>query len=230
MFATQSFVLEKFIEFNKSIFDGSLPLVPIKTTGAKSYMGQLRFSKKRSWLGKIEYFDFKISISHAFDLSQQEIEDTLIHEMIHLYIHSRQIEDTSPHGKVFRAMMAKINLSHKRNITISHKKPASIRRNAGLKKKYFYICEILLKDKGRYILSVARSRIFEIDKFFKSHPECVSLRWWVSFNPRFEMFPICRAPKLFNFSREEFDKYLSRESGAVECECIHNVFRPVGKY
>lgn len=41
--------------------------------------------------------------------------------MIHYYILSRQIQDTSAHGRHFRALMCDINRKFGRNITVTHK-------------------------------------------------------------------------------------------------------------
>ena len=58
-------------------------------------------------------------ISLDFDLPQEEWEDVVIHEMIHLHIAHHDIKDSSSHGPKFRAMMADINRRHGRRICVT---------------------------------------------------------------------------------------------------------------
>ncbi len=45
------------------------------------------------------------------DLTKKEIDDTLVHEMIHQYIYQNGIKDSSAHGKVFKKFIERINES-----------------------------------------------------------------------------------------------------------------------
>ena len=51
--------------------------------------------------GGTKYYDFKLRINKRIDLPEQEIEDIIIHEMIHYHIAYNGIKDTSTHGRVF---------------------------------------------------------------------------------------------------------------------------------
>ncbi len=117
-----AFVLDKMAEFNKQYFSGTLPEIPVKLSKAKSYLGKVTYQAKRNIFGKIvRYEGFKIWISTAFNLEERELEDVIIHEMIHYYILFNKMRDTSPHGKIFRKMMNDINESSNRNIRIRYK-------------------------------------------------------------------------------------------------------------
>lgn len=121
MTVTLPFIENKFEEFNALVFGGKLPKPPIKLSKAKTYLGQCAFKRRRNWLGKTRFEDFRLRFSTRYDLSAEEVEDIILHEMIHYYIGVSQLKDTSAHGKIFRQMMADINRTHNRHITISHR-------------------------------------------------------------------------------------------------------------
>ena len=118
---TVRFIEARFDEFNTLMFGGRLPKIPVALSNAASYVGLCSFKTRRHLLGKPEHYDFKLRISTRFDLPESEIEDTVIHEMIHYYIRLNGIKDTSAHGKVFRQIMADINRTYDRHITVSHR-------------------------------------------------------------------------------------------------------------
>lgn len=64
------------------------------------------------------------------ELSEDEIEDTIIHEMIHYYIGYNQLEDTSAHGAIFQQVMNAINEKYGRHLSISHKSSKSQKEQA----------------------------------------------------------------------------------------------------
>lgn len=55
------------------------------------------------------------------DMSEREIDDTLVHEMIHQYMYQNSLPDTSTHGKLFKDFMRRINAAFpdELNITVS---------------------------------------------------------------------------------------------------------------
>ncbi len=84
------------------------PVMFIVRKRSKSYDGLFC----RKWVKKGEREELQDSIimyQQYPDLSQQEIDDTLVHEMIHQYIYQNNIIDSSTHGKVFLNFMRRIN-------------------------------------------------------------------------------------------------------------------------
>lgn len=118
---TKEYLEAKYATFNNQIFEGQLPSIPIKLGRSKSSLGYLKFKRRKSLFGKESLSGFSIIISTSFDLTEAEIEDTLIHEMIHYYIYFNNIKDTSSHGPYFREKMAEINHHFGRDIHISYK-------------------------------------------------------------------------------------------------------------
>lgn len=122
MVPTIPYIQSRFDEFNARFFAGALPPVPIKLSNARTFLGKLTFTKRRKWLfGEWTYSNFVLRINTRFDLPEQLIEDTILHEMIHYYIAVNQLRDTSTHGRLFRQEMKRINAEGNRQITISYR-------------------------------------------------------------------------------------------------------------
>ena len=121
MIATKPFLEERFATFNTLCFDGSLPPVPLRLGRAVRSLGSCTYRKKRHLFGRTEYYGFSIRISARFDLPERVLEDVLLHEMIHYEILVNQRQDTSAHGRLFRARMKEINERYGRRITVSYR-------------------------------------------------------------------------------------------------------------
>jgi len=121
MIATQDFLVKRFETFNHAYFDGALPPVPIKLGRAVRSLGSCTYKKRRKLFGKQEYYDFCLHISTRYDLPEDELEDILLHEMIHYEILVNQRQDTSAHGRLFRARMKQFNEQYGRHISVSHR-------------------------------------------------------------------------------------------------------------
>ena len=132
MIATPEYVKERYAHFNEVCFEGTLPEVPIVLTKAKTFLGKLEYQSVKGLFGRVVSIgEFRIKISTLYDLPEAELEDVIIHEMIHLYIASHRIKDSSSHGKVFREMMTGINNQHGRHITVSHPRAKALAEQVG---------------------------------------------------------------------------------------------------
>ncbi len=197
MTPTVEYLEERFDTFNRMCFDGALPRIPIKLSRARTFVGRLIYRPVRDWRGRVvRREDFVLRISTYFDLPEAEIEDTLIHEMIHYWIAWKGIKDTSSHGKEFRRIMKEINALHGRHLTISHKStPEEQDRDTRVRDHYF--CVSQLAD-GRTALTVAaRPSIARIRRAFRWSPTVRSQTWYHSRDPWFNRYPHCRSPKIF---------------------------------
>lgn len=121
MIATLPFLEKRFETFNHACFGGALPPVPLKLSRAVRSLGSCTYKKRRHLFGKMEFYDFCIHISTRYDLPEEELEDILLHEMIHYEILVNQRQDTSAHGRLFRARMEEINRAYGRHISVSHR-------------------------------------------------------------------------------------------------------------
>ena len=118
------------------MFAGKLPMLPIKLSDAKTFLGVCTYKKRIGKDGKVEKYDFALRVNTRIELSEDEIEDTIIHEMIHYYIGYNQLEDTSAHGAIFQQVMNAINEKYGRHLSISHKSSKSQKEQAVDKKQH----------------------------------------------------------------------------------------------
>ena len=190
---TIDYLRQAFEHYNDLIFEGKLPVPKLKWSRAKTRLGQMACKRKTSW-GRTKYYDFTISVSNYYKLTKEDIDDVLIHEMIHYSIAYTGLKDTSAHGIVFRGMMDKINRTFNRHITISVRTRNLQARSAQQPKDYL-ILALKMKD-GKYFLSsvnpsaagklaISLARAREIahyawyqsqDEYFRSMPRVRSLR------------------------------------------------------
>ena len=126
MYFTLEFIEGTYHKFNLQIFGGRLPEVPFRLSTARTFVGKCsprNGSVHRQ--GRHTNDDFYLCFSTAHNLTLPQAEDTVIHEMIHLFINLHNLADSSHHGSLFRAIMGSINAAHKRNITISYNPTAN---------------------------------------------------------------------------------------------------------
>ena len=89
-----------FNEFNSCYFNNELPVISIKLCSSKSYAGifmQPRGTKRQA----------HIKISTFYKFPNIEIENTLVHEMVHLWQYTNNYKDW--HGDSFKRRAAEIN-------------------------------------------------------------------------------------------------------------------------
>lgn len=119
MRADINFLSESFDRFNRECFGGVLPRVRLRISSSVRSLGSLRHPRVMTPSTRPE--SITLSVSNRLDHPRELMEDTVIHEMIHLYILWMRVPDTSAHGPAFRRMMSAINLRHGRNVTVSHR-------------------------------------------------------------------------------------------------------------
>lgn len=99
MVLTKDFIAKNFELFNREYFDGDLTVPSFEITHVKSYLGQ--FSCR---------YGYVIRISDYYARSERDFQQTILHEMIHLYIHQNGIDDGRfHHGPAFKRIACRIN-------------------------------------------------------------------------------------------------------------------------
>lgn len=230
MKANLKYVKEKFDLFNKMIFNGQLKPLPIRIGNARTSLGGVACMKRRSWTGKVENTNFRLTISAYRDLPEEELDDVIIHEMIHYYILSSQISDTSPHGKIFMSMMTDINRRFGRHITVSRRAAADdsygvLHEEAPISghSRQRLVCVAQLADGRTAVAIVPRTRVFilwkELPKLFK----LTDVAWYSTCSQYFEKYPTSLKPKMYIADREELEKNLK---GAVELQNDGHIISP----
>ncbi len=202
---TVVFLNAKFDEFNEMMFGGALPRVDIRLSRASSYMGQLRYTLKKHLFGAPKINKITLSISILRDCPQSVVEDTLLHEMIHLYILVGNLRDTSAHGAVFRRIMDTINTRYGRHINISHKASGD-GTMADERRRRHLICVSRLKNGKTCITVTTAASIFRLWRDIAGHYAVESADWFVSTDPFFNRFPRSRTIKFYVIEPQELDQ------------------------
>lgn len=97
---TTQWMSDTFDKYNKAYWQGKLRKPEFSICRTKTILGQFRFS----------YGQWLIRISDKFDRTEKEYTNTLLHEMIHLYIRQNKLKDTSRHhGRIFYEEADRIN-------------------------------------------------------------------------------------------------------------------------
>ena len=216
MIASAEFVKEAFGKFNAEIFGGVLPVPHFQLSRARSFLGKLRYKVTPRALGrKPVYSDYTLIISTLYDLPQTELEDVVIHEMIHYLLMIRGIEDSSAHGPQFRSYMNAINERFGRNITISHKGRAADTKRV----HYVGVCELngevkavgASRDKVRKLQQEDKLGLIVCSKDMaprlaagvrKIYPVS-KIDWYVTRHPYFSRYPHLRSVKMYLVPRSE---------------------------
>ena len=210
MIATLPFVEDKFHYFNELCFGGALPPIPFSLVKARSFLGKVEYVRVRGLFGReVGRSDFRMKISVSFDLPEAELEDVVLHEMIHYYIAVRGIKDSSAHGDVFRGMMNDFNARFGRHITVRHRMSADSQRVASRKESPRYVCVSTFRD-GRMGVTVCSET--KVQYLRRALPQCFSLQkmeWFVSRDPFFTRFPRARTPKIYRISQQDLAQHLA---------------------
>lgn len=226
MTPTLGFLAKSFDQFNREIFHSELPEPRMVLTRARTFRGKLIYRVSRSFLKKATH-DYEMRFSTGFDLPEEEWEDVVIHEMIHLCIVSKGLKDTSSHGPLFRSMMADINATHGRRIVISTR-ATSEQLDADKRIRGHFLCIARFSDGRLGVSPVAKSRIFILWNEYSRIPGVVAVKWIGSTDPWFNRFPRAMKVKLY---KTDADQLLEHLKGAVPLERQGAYIRPVsGRY
>ncbi|MBR5842245.1 MAG: SprT-like domain-containing protein [Bacteroidaceae bacterium] len=211
MKATIPYIEKKFEEFNQLIFEGKLPKLPIELSDAKTFLGMCVYKKRRTLWGKMECYDFKLRINTRIDLAEAEVEDIIIHEMIHYYIGYNKIVDTSAHGKVFRQLMQKINEQFGRHIRISHKPTQEQKEQMyGTKRQWRVVAFVVFKD-GRTGIKVLPRIVPKIRNYYDlvgRESSVESIEMYMTNDTFFNRYPSSSALRVHYIDRADAEKHL----------------------
>lgn len=199
MHITSSWMEERFSRFNKQFFNDRLPMPRLCVSYARTRLGTMTYKCHKND-GPPVFYAYTIRLSNYYDMSEQELEDVLLHEMIHYHIAIRQIRDTSAHGIMFHKMMERINKKG-HNICVSKNMSEraaamSARQPARRYIKNLYIVLAMTSSRGKYLLSVVNPRyVKNLDAILRRTKEIVEHKWFVSGDAYFQNFSKVRSPR-----------------------------------
>ena len=208
---TIPYITRKFEEFNQQLFAGKLPMLPIHLSNANTFLGACTYKKRKGKNGKIEKYNFSLRINTRIELPEEKVEDTIIHEMIHYYIGYNQLEDSSPHGLIFRQIMNTINEKYGRHLTISHKCSKIQNEQAVDRKQHYHVVAVILFEDGRTGFKVLPRVLQSILKYYnevKAADGVISIDLYMSNDIFFNRFPNSSAFNVHYIESTEIKKHL----------------------
>ena len=202
---------EWFKRFDQEYFGGKLPLPELGLTRAKTRLGQLAFKRSSRW-GRTKLYDFKLSMSTYYDMTDKQAKSVLLHEMIHYIIGYTGLKDTAPHGVVFRGMMDNLNRKHGWDIRVmTSTKGWKVSETVVAGKKAagpqtYLILAVELKD-GKHFLSRVSPRFARsLERQLLTAKEVSSYGWYTTQESYFEDFPQVRSLRGRRITKGDFEK------------------------
>lgn len=211
MIVTIDWMEEWFKRFDQEYFGGKLPLPELSLTRAKTRLGQLAFKRASRW-GRTKLYDFKLSMSTYYDMTEQQAKSVLLHEMIHYIIGYTGLKDTAPHGVVFRGMMDNLNRKYGWDIRVmTSTKGWKVSERVAEKKKAkgpqtYLMLAIELKDGKFYLSRVNPGFARRIEKQLPMVRELRSHRWYTTQESYFEDYPQVRSLRGRRITKDDFEK------------------------
>ena len=211
MIVTIDWMEEWFKRFDQEYFGGKLPLPELSLTRAKTRLGQLAFKRASRW-GRTKLYDFKLSMSTYYDMTEQQAKSVLLHEMIHYIIGYTGLKDTAPHGVVFRGMMDNLNRKYGWDIRVmTSTKGWKVSERVAEKKRAkgpqtYLMLAIELKDGKFYLSRVNPGFARRIEKQLPMVRELRSHRWYTTQESYFEDYPQVRSLRGRRITKGDFEK------------------------
>lgn len=220
MKASIPYIQQKFNEFNNMIFGGTLPVLPIYLSDAKSFLGKVVYDIREVEEQHKEYYDFKLYINVRIDLPEAELEDVIIHEMIHYFIGYHQLGDTTAHGPKFRQMMRTINDKYGRHIIIrkTDLTQEQSQQAVGTARRWHAVCIVKYQNGKIGVKVVGRivQRILEMHNAIVSQFNPLEITWYLTDEPYFNQFPVSNSLKIQYVKESEIEEHLQ---GAKKIRC-----------
>lgn len=193
-----------FDKANRKYFQTRLPRVELRLGSAMRSFGNFLFLKSSLASPRRYPDDCRIIISGYYDRPYKEVMDTLVHEMIHLYIWYYNLQDSSPHGHIFRKIMSNINTDSDRHIRISNS--SSNKKIADTKPKISIMCLVCTPMGKFYAIRTAKTRFRSIYNALRKLPRFSGIEAFVICDHAFDKYPRCiEANNLYDITPEEIE-------------------------
>lgn len=211
MIVTVEWMEEWFRRFDHDYFGGKLPVPELGLTRAKTRLGQLAYKRATRW-GRTKLYDFKLSMSTYYDMTDRQAKSVLLHEMIHYIIGFTGLKDTAPHGIVFRGMMDNLNRKYGWDIRVmtstkGWKVSERVEERQKAKGPQTYLMlAIEMQDGKHYLSRVNPSFARRIESKLSLVRELRSHRWYTTQESYFEDYPQVRSLRGRRISKSDFEK------------------------
>lgn len=212
MKATVEYIERKFEEFNKQMFGGRLPKIPIVLSDAKSFLGVCVAKSTTLPNGLKQYYDYELRINTRIDFPEDVVEDTIIHEMIHYFIFFNNLHDTSAHGNIFLSIMQSINDNYGRKLSISHNATDEEKEQAVSTKRTWHVVAVVYFKNGNVgvkVLPRVQPKIIDFCQKLSAEKTITSYSLYMTDEPFFNRFPTSTALRLNMVEKDILNEILS---------------------
>ncbi len=206
MKVTLPYLQEKFTYCNQRYFSGKLPALPIEIKDVRTYLGMCIYRRVVK-VGQKK--DFRLRFSSIYDLSEQEWEDIMIHEMIHYHIGYNGLKDNAPHGRLFKQEAFLINRQYNRHISITHRKSEGQAEDTTHR---VHVVALMHLTEGIYALKVLPRNAETIRHYYtvmKQAKGIESIELYVSDSIYFNKYPSSGALKMYKVDEKEVRQHLA---------------------
>ena len=184
-----------FNKFNAVYFDNELPMPKIEYCNARSYMG-IFYNKGVRGV-------YVIKISKYYDVSNISVENTLIHEMIHLWQAEHNYRDA--HGFTFKSKMFDINKKGIHRITVCDEETHKISKS-NIKPVYL-VYGLVSKDVVRFSKATNIGTMYDILEAMKRYYPNVEYKCCVIRNEKATKCKACRTRlTYYKVTKSDWDK------------------------
>ena len=189
MIITINYLSEKFDKYNNLYFKGELIKPKFEINNAKRALGCYVSNRYKS----IREFSV-IKISKYYERTEHDIDNTLIHEMIHLYQHQFNCSDRG-HGVIFKRECRRINKFGWQLERVDHTTYEVSVENKNKKldlNKEYEVCYYKEKNRDSYFIFVmSKNNVINFKNYFRRNN--YEAKFFVSNNVKlFERMPKCR--------------------------------------
>ncbi|WP_315404690.1 SprT-like domain-containing protein [Hoylesella saccharolytica] len=191
--------------FNRNYFDNKLPRPRLTVSHSRTRLGSMSFKRKTVW-GRTTRSDYAIHISNYYEQTDREVQNVLLHEMIHYYIAYTGLKDTSPHGILFKGMMNELNRKYGWNITISIAAKTVKAALNDRKPRQYLILDIRLKTNERILSVVNPKYVPKLNSKLNIIRELAEYSWYTTENHYFRDFPQVRSLRGRKVSEDIYNK------------------------
>lgn len=199
MYVTCDYLYARFNALNHEVFADALPPIQLRCGRGRHQLGCFRVKRLRQTVAR-DVAEWRcITITAAYDFTPEQLDDLLLHEMLHYYLHHTGVKDLAVHGPCFMKMMTDINKKFGRHITVYAALTEEQRKQEAERRHTLYIvAKVLLKDGRTAVKSLprVRDRMEEFKKRALAWNKVQDVKLYTTRNPYFSRFPRSSVLKL----------------------------------
>ena len=195
MTLTINYIENAFDKYNALYFNDMLTAPRFRIINSKRNLGTL--SIRYDLLGRKVH---TLSVSRYYDRTEKQYDNTIIHEMIHLYISQMNIIDNGSHGRRFKAECARINkygwdLSRTTDISgwkLSEEAQKRLDNKLSNATYEIIVYQMYDTDNTQFIFKVAKGKALNYYNHLKYKCKAVKVKYFKTNDNIFESLPTCR--------------------------------------